>query len=80
MRRRRIGKTATKREEKTPATMLSHVTRTPGRMQATSKLKAAVREEDCVETELAETAGREELEARRSAMGATPMRASVYVS
>ena len=66
-----------KREEKTPARMLSQVTRTPGRMEATRRPKVAVRAEDWVETELAVI---EELPARSKAIGTTPMRASVYVS
>ena len=46
-----MGYSATKIDEKTPATMLSQVTRTPGRMLARRRLRVATSDDESAGTE-----------------------------
>lgn len=69
-----MGKRATKREEKMPATMLSHVTRMPERQLAISKFRTAVRVDESVETV---NEARSSTLDNRSDSGMTPILASM---
>lgn len=75
MRRSRIGYRAVKSEEKTPATMDSHVTRTLLRREAKRRLRAATSAEERVLALWLSVWRRQE---KIRARGVTPMRASWY--
>ena len=66
-----MGYSATKNDEKIPATIASQVTRTPGRMQARNKLIVAIRDEESVGTEWL---SRVRAAVKRSESGRMPMR------
>ena len=66
------GYRATKKEENTPATMLSHVTRTLARVVATKRVRVAVKAEEMVETEWDDGV---RSAVRRSEIGTMPIRA-----
>jgi hypothetical protein len=73
VRSRRMGYRATKKEEKTPATMDSQVTRTLERMVAKRRLRVATRAAERVEPEMFSFWRMQE---KMMARGVMPMRAS----
>lgn len=68
-----MGYSATNNDEKTPATMDSHVTRTFERMVAKSRLRVATRAAERVEPDMFSLL---RMQVRRMERGVMPMRAS----